>query len=192
MTSQINMQEFQTLKCAKADRLGTGYIPLHNKLLHPIAGQLLSEDISYRETPVYQTSRGSTKGLTNQTDHHSLKTLVTEKHQPSRPAEDQQGVTSESGQLHSDYMGYTETPVHQCWYNESAHLNSSYSCITRSSGLSSTPPVSRPMSQETVRKWEKLVKEFSYICKHAAGFNRCLIKVQDAMKTQLKVIKGHQ
>ena len=50
----------------------------------------------------------------------------------------------------------------------------------RSSGLLSTPPASRPIFQETLRKWEKAVKESSYICNQGSGFNRCLTRVQDA------------
>ena len=41
------------------------------------------------------------------------------------------------------------------WYNELARLHSSYSWIARSSGLQATPPVSRLISQESLRKWER-------------------------------------
>ena len=55
--------------------------------------------------------------------------------------------------------------------------------------MSSTPPASRQISQDNLRRWEKSAREASTVCNQAAGFNRCLYKVQDNMKTQLKIIK---
>ena len=46
-------------------------------------------------------------------------------------------------------------------------LKSAYSRIARQSGLSSTPLVSRTISQETVRKWKKAAKESSSISNQA-------------------------
>ena len=53
--------------------------------------------------------------------------------------------------------------------SEACKLNSSYSKIARQAGLSSTPPASRRISQETMRRWEKLADQ-------TASFNRCLFK----------------
>ena len=74
------------------------------------------------------------------------------------------------------------------WQNNSAHLNSAYSCIARFS----TPSVSRSILQDTLRKLEKAAKESTYICNQVAGFNRCLIKIQGSMFIQPKVIQGDQ
>ena len=38
-------------------------------------------------------------------------------------------------------------------------------------------------------KWEKTARESSVICNQAAGFNRCLVKVQQEMQSQLKAIR---
>ena len=49
--------------------------------------------------------------------------------------------------------------------------------------------MSRPISQENLRKWERSARESTVICNHAARFNRCLLKIQENMNTQLKAIK---
>ena len=51
------------------------------------------------------------------------------------------------------------------------------------------PPMSRPISQENLRKWERSTRESTVICNQAAGFNRCLLKIQQNMATQLKAIR---
>ena len=54
-------------------------------------------------------------------------------------------------------------------------------------------PLSRPLSQEILRRWEKAAREQTVICNQAAGLSRCLTRVQDAMSTQLKslhMVKG--
>ena len=45
------------------------------------------------------------------------------------------------------------------WNTDASKLNSFFSRITRQSGLTSTPPASRRLSQETLQKWEKLSRE---------------------------------
>ena len=76
------------------------------------------------------------------------------------------------------------------WSTDSSKLNSSYSHIARYTGLSSTPPASRRISQETLCRWERSAREASVICNQAASVNRCLFKVQLNMKDQLKVLKA--
>ena len=78
------------------------------------------------------------------------------------------------------------------WSSEPAKLNSSYSRVARSSGLSTPAPASRPISQDTLRRWERSAWESTYICNQAAGFSRCLSKVQSSMQTQLKLIQMEQ
>ena len=74
------------------------------------------------------------------------------------------------------------------WPNDAAKLNSSFARIAKST-IASSQPTSRPLSQETLRKWEKAAKETSYICNQSAGFNRCITKVQDAVQEQLKTLQ---
>ena len=69
------------------------------------------------------------------------------------------------------------------WYTGSSRLNSTYLRIA------SAPPMSRPISQENLRKWERSARESTVICNHAAGFNRCLLKTQRNMSTRLKAIR---
>ena len=44
--------------------------------------------------------------------------------------------------------------------------------------------------QDTIRKWEKAVKETRYICNQSAGFNRCLTKIQDSVQEQLRILQS--
>ena len=74
------------------------------------------------------------------------------------------------------------------WHTGSSRLNSTYLRIARQAGIASTPPMSRPLSQENLCKWERSARELTMICNHAAGFNRCLLKIQQNMNSQLKAI----
>ena len=76
------------------------------------------------------------------------------------------------------------------WSTDTSKVNSTYSRIAKAAGIASTPPASRQISQDNLRRWEKSAREASIICNQAAGFNRCLYKVQDSMQSQLKVIKS--
>ena len=69
-------------------------------------------------------------------------------------------------------------------------LNITYSRTAMSSGLTSPAPASRAISQDTLGRWERSAREATYICNQAAGLNRCLLKVQQGMSSQLKVIQG--
>ena len=76
------------------------------------------------------------------------------------------------------------------WSTESSKLNSCFSRISRQSGLTSTPPASRRISQESLRRWEKSAREASVICNQAASFNRCLFRVQKDMQNQLRNLRS--
>ena len=67
------------------------------------------------------------------------------------------------------------------WHCDNAKLNSTYSRIARSSGLTTPAPPSR---------WEKSAREATYMCNQAAGFSRCLSKVQQDLSSQLKIIQA--
>ena len=73
---------------------------------------------------------------------------------------------------------------------DASKLNSSYSRIAKYTGLLSTPPASRRISQETLHRWERSARETSVICNQAASFNHCVFKVQQNMKDQLKILKA--
>ena len=75
------------------------------------------------------------------------------------------------------------------WSANSSKLNSGYLRIARQAGIATSPPQSRPISQDTLRKWELSARESSVICNQAAGFNRCLMRVQQDMQSQLKAIR---
>ena len=75
------------------------------------------------------------------------------------------------------------------WSTDASKLNSHFSRIARQSGLTSTPPASRRLSQETLQRWEKLSGEATVICNQAARFNRCLFKVQQNLQEQRKSIR---
>ena len=81
------------------------------------------------------------------------------------------------------------TDIISSWNTSSSRLNSTYLRIARQAGIASNPPLSRPISQESLRKWEKPARESSVICNQAAGFNRCLLKVQQNIQTQIKAIR---
>ena len=74
------------------------------------------------------------------------------------------------------------------WPNDAAKLNSSFARIGKPA-LASSQPTSRPIAQDTLRKWEKAAKETSYICNQSAGFNRCITKIQDSFQEQLQILQ---
>ena len=75
------------------------------------------------------------------------------------------------------------------WHTGSSRLNSTYLRIARQAGIATSPPMSRPISQENLRKWERSARESTVICNHAASFNRCLLKIQGNMNNQLKALR---
>ena len=79
--------------------------------------------------------------------------------------------------------------VVKCWSNDAPHLNSSYSHIAKPSGLTVTPP-SRPIAQDTLRKWDKALREGTYICNQAAGFNRCISKLQTDIQDNFSALEA--
>ena len=78
------------------------------------------------------------------------------------------------------------------WSSDAAKVNSGYLRIARQAGIATSPPQSRPISQDSLRKWEKSARESSVICNQAAGFDRCLVKVQQDIQSQLKTIRSEQ
>ena len=70
----------------------------------------------------------------------------------------------------------------------SSRLNSTYLRIAQQAGIASTPPLSCPVSQESRRKCKRSARESTVICNQGAGFNHCLLKIQQNMQSQLKAI----
>ena len=56
--------------------------------------------------------------------------------------------------------------------------------------LAGIPPTSRPISQETMCKWEKSIKESTVICNQDASLYRCVNKVQNEMQDNLRLLFG--
>ena len=75
------------------------------------------------------------------------------------------------------------------WHTGPAKLNNSFGRIARKAALAATPPASRRISQDTLRRWERTAREASVVYNQTASFNRCLFKVQGDMQAQLKVIR---
>ena len=69
-----------------------------------------------------------------------------------------------------------------------AKVNSQFPRITKAASYQSTGPPSRPISQESLRRWEKAARENSYIINHAAGFNRCSSELQDRMSQNISLL----
>ena len=102
-----------------------------------------------------------------------------------RPARSQQKWYG----LVSDPQKVSSAKSVSSWSTDSSKVNSTYRRIARAAGIASTPPPSRQISQDNLRRWEKAAREASTMCNQAAAFNRCLNKVQDNMRSQLKAIK---
>ena len=82
-----------------------------------------------------------------------------------------------------------EPPAMASWNVAASKINSSYSRIARKADMAVTPPASRRISQDTLRRWEQTAREATVICNQTASFNRCMFKVQEDMRAQLKSIR---
>ena len=74
------------------------------------------------------------------------------------------------------------------WRNSEAKVNSQFPRITKALAYPSTGPPSRPISQESLRRWERAAREDSYVINHAAGFNRCSSELQDRMSQNIALL----
>ena len=89
--------------------------------------------------------------------------------------------------MHCEKKDFSHSKVHTPT-NEPARMNSTFPKIANRSQLSA--PSSRPISQDTLRKWERAACDQSYMCNWDAAFSRCLTRVQDNMASQLKIIQS--
>ena len=74
------------------------------------------------------------------------------------------------------------------WCNTEAKVKSRFPRITRASAYPATGPPSRPISQESLRRWERAARENSYIINHAAGFNCSSTELQDKMSQNIALL----
>ena len=89
--------------------------------------------------------------------------------------------------IHCEKKDFSLSKVYT-WTIEPTRLNSSFPRIASHSLTSA--PASRPVSQDTLRKWEQATRDQNYKCNQAAAFSHCLTKIQESMGNQLKVIQG--
>ena len=76
------------------------------------------------------------------------------------------------------------------WRNTEAKVNSQFPRITKASAYPSMGPPSRPVSQESLCRWERAAREDSYIINHAAGFSRCSTELQDKMSQNIAILSS--
>ena len=76
------------------------------------------------------------------------------------------------------------------WHDSEAKVNSQFRRITKASSYPPAGPLSRPISQESLRRWEKAARENSYIINHAAGFNRCSTELHDKMSQNINLLSS--
>ena len=76
------------------------------------------------------------------------------------------------------------------WSNDAPHLNSSFSRIAKPSGLTMTSAPLLPVAQDTLRNWDKALREGTYVCNQAAGFNCCITKQENLLSLESEFAKG--
>ena len=81
--------------------------------------------------------------------------------------------------MYTEQKYYVRSKV-SFWSRELVKLNSSFSRVARHSLPSA--PASRPVFQETLRKWERSAREQTLMCNQIAGLSRSITKVQDTIK----------
>ena len=77
------------------------------------------------------------------------------------------------------------------WHGSEAKLNAQFSRIVKPAAYLATGPVSRPISQEVLRRWERCAREGTYTVNHAAGFSRCTSEIQDQMAHHITFLQTH-
>ena len=77
------------------------------------------------------------------------------------------------------------------WPRQVATLNSGFPRLV-SAFKPAKLPRTRPISQETVKKWEAAARSSSYVCNQAAGFSRCLTKIQESMQHHLRLCQQEE
>ena len=76
------------------------------------------------------------------------------------------------------------------WRYTEAKVNFQFPRITKASAYPSTGPSCRPILQESLRRWERAVRDYSYIINHTAGFSRCSTELQDKMSQNIAILSS--
>ena len=75
------------------------------------------------------------------------------------------------------------------WRNTEMKVNSQFPRITKAAAYPPTGPVSCPITQEYLQRWEKSAKEWSYIVNQAEGFSKCASELQERMGQTLTFLQ---
>ena len=71
------------------------------------------------------------------------------------------------------------------FFLNNSKINISRSPVEKASGRIHL--ATRPLGEDTIRKWERATKGTNYVCNQAAAFNLCVTKLPDDIQTQVKV-----
>ena len=167
-----------------SQRPGTSGVSDQSTVQKHVSGAL---DITRKDTSSSESDADSVTSDRPPIDLYPEEGELSDEHDVSFTDPDQ-SLSEEQYNLHAEVKKDNSDSV-KSWNTGSSRLNSTYLRIARQAGTASNPPLSRPISQETLRKWERLARESSVICNQAAGFNHCLLKVQQNMQSQLKTIR---
>ena len=72
-----------------------------------------------------------------------------------------------------------------------AKLTAQFSRIVKPAAYLATGPVSWPVSQVVLRRWERCAREGTYTMNHPAGFSRCASEIQDQMTSHINFLQTH-
>ena len=75
------------------------------------------------------------------------------------------------------------------WTDNEAKLNSQFSRTVRPNAYPPSGPPSRPIPQETLRRWENCAQEGTYMTNHAAGFSCYTIEIQQHMSNYINLLQ---
>ena len=76
------------------------------------------------------------------------------------------------------------------WSSSEAKVNPQFPRIIKASSYPPSGPPSRPISQESLRRWERCAREGSYAVNSAAGFNRCTSELQERIASNVSFLCG--
>ena len=75
------------------------------------------------------------------------------------------------------------------WPQHQARNNSSLPRVLKA-GTSTRPPLSRPISQENLRRWEKASRVNTYIINQTAALSRCIVRIHESLDSQIASLKS--
>ena len=163
--------------CARCRDKGLGEDPCVSKLPCEYCDLLTPEQVIQLATPTYKLRKEKAKSKETLTDPASVTVVAQVDSQDMEPSvsthESSSDLSLPQPSFRKDLQDLDEK-----WSVRMARLEA---LLTLSS---------RPIAQDTLRKWENAAKETSYICNQSAGFNRCITKIQDSVQDQLKILQN--